>query len=161
MTSVKKTTMKIVHAGMGLGMKAINIPRPVLYEGPGSSGKLKDILEAEGKVRPLIVTSPGTVQRDYFKGIMDSLLENKFEPEREALRTQIVSLKDKYRANKLHAKVLRQCNQEGFAKRHEALAEQHFQKLHELQKKADKVEEKFKRQYSNIAKNDTELMESM
>ena len=80
MTSVKKTTMNIVHAGMGLGMKAINIPRPVLYEGPGSSGKLKDILEAEGKVRPLIVTSPGTVQRDYFKEIMDSLLENKFEP---------------------------------------------------------------------------------
>ncbi|MBR5740888.1 MAG: iron-containing alcohol dehydrogenase [Firmicutes bacterium] len=72
--------IKVLQTGMGIGMKAIKVPRPVLYEGPGSSSKLREILEGEGKVRPLIVTTPGTVKRDYFAKIMDSLLEGKLEP---------------------------------------------------------------------------------
>ncbi|MCR5181845.1 MAG: iron-containing alcohol dehydrogenase, partial [Clostridia bacterium] len=72
--------MKLLHAGMGLGMKAINIPRPVLFEGPGSSARLSEILEKEGRTRPLLVTSPGTVKREYFQKIMESLLQNKLEP---------------------------------------------------------------------------------
>ncbi len=80
MSGNNRTGMNILHAGIGLGMKAIKIPRPVLYEGPGSSDRLSGILETEGRLRPLIVTSPGTVQREYFNKIKDSLLENRLEP---------------------------------------------------------------------------------
>ena len=80
MINAKNSRMKVLHAGFGLGMKAINIPRPVLYEGPGSSSGLSEILDSEGKVRPLIVTTQGTVKREYFQKIKDSLLQDKLEP---------------------------------------------------------------------------------
>lgn len=80
MSNAKESRMKILHAGFGIGMKAIKIPRPVLYEGPGSSSKLSEILESEGRTRPLIVTTQGTVKREYFQKIKESLLQDKLEP---------------------------------------------------------------------------------